>query len=82
MDNKMICKYCNTECTKKNWARHRQSKICQSYQKSVKAFNNMLLEKDIKIKTLDDLVRKPFTDQKGKIIYLNNFQLRFLNKIN
>lgn len=76
-----ICDYCGNTTTKHNWARHKKTKICQSYQNSVKAFNKLLLEKDIKIKTLDDLVRKPFTNENGKMIYLNNFQLRFLNKL-
>lgn len=76
-----ICNYCNNKTTKANWARHKKSKICLAYQKSIKSFNELLLERDIKIKTLDDLVRKPFTNEKGKTIYLNNFQLRFLNKL-
>jgi len=81
MENKIKCKFCGIESTKKNWGRHKKSRICQSYQNSVKAFNEMLLEQGTKIKTFDDLIKKPFTNEKGKTIYLNNFQLKFLNKL-
>jgi len=77
----LICKFCSRVYTKQNVTRHRNTKICKSYQNAVVAFNKMLLEDNVKITCLDDLVKKPFTGNDGKVIYLNPMQLRFLNKL-
>ena len=76
-----ICDFCGKEYTIHNVTRHRKSKTCKAYQNAVSAFNKMLLEGETKIKSLDDLIRKPYTGNDGKIIYLNPMQLRFLNKL-
>jgi len=80
-NDKIMCNYCGNMYSRTNKSRHRKSKVCQSYQNSIQAFNKILLEDKIKIKTFDDLIKKPFTNEQGKVIYMNNFQLRFLNKL-
>ena len=80
-NDKLICKFCGKSYTRCNGSHHRKSKICKAYQDAIKKFNELLLEDKNKIKSFDDLIKKPFTNEKGKMIYLNNFQLRFLNKI-
>jgi hypothetical protein len=79
MSNKIKCNFCGEIYTKSNKARHNKSKICQSYQKSVQAFNDLLLENKNKIKTFDDMIKKPCVDMNGKLLYLNNTQIKFLN---
>ncbi len=81
MSDKVKCNFCNELYTKSNRARHRKSKICQSYQNSLKAFNELLLENKTKARSFDDLIKKPYTDRNGKVIYLNNMQIKFLNKL-
>lgn len=82
MAEKIKCNFCGEAYTKSNRARHKKSKICKAYQDSVKAFNEMLLENKNRVKSFDDLIKKPFKDKNGKIIFLNNMQIKFLNKLN
>jgi hypothetical protein len=76
-----ICNFCGDTTTKQNWARHKKSKTCSAYQKAVRSFNKLLLEDDTKIKSLSDLVKRPYTDKNGKVIYLNDMQLKFIKKL-
>lgn len=75
------CNFCGNSSSIKNYARHKKSKICSVYQNAVKSFNEILLEDKCKIKSLSDLLKKPYTSQDGKIIYLSDSQLKFINKI-
>ena len=75
------CTYCGKNYTRANKSRHRKTAICLAYQKAVQTYNKLLLTENNKIKTLEDLVKKPFTDNKGNTIYLSNMQLNFVNKL-
>ena len=75
------CHFCGQEHTRSNKSRHRKSKLCTAYQNAVKTYNEMLLSEGNKIKSFDDMIKKPYTDAKGKTIYLNNMQLKFVNKL-
>lgn len=58
-----------------------RSKRCMTYQDAVSVFNDLLLEDDKHTKNFDDMIKKPYTGPDDKVIYLNNMQLRFLNKL-
>lgn len=75
------CNFCGQYYTKSNKARHQKSSVCLAYQDAVNAVNEIFLEEDKQVKSFDDFVKKPFKGSDGKIIYLNNRQLKFLGKL-
>ena len=75
------CNLCGKSYTRANRSRHRKSSTCMAYQKAVQTYNKLLLSENNKISTLEDLTKKPFTDNEGNIIYLSNMQLNFINKL-
>lgn len=81
MSEPKICNFCGKKYTKYNVTRHRKTKICQAYQKSIKIFNNMLLENQTKAISLKDLITEPYTNNEGDTIYINQMQKRFLKKL-
>jgi hypothetical protein len=77
----IYCQYCDTKIIRKNKARHERSKVCSAYQDATQLFNDMILTDSNKVKSFKDLIKKPYTDQNGKTIYLNRKQLKFINKM-
>jgi hypothetical protein len=77
----ITCEFCGNEYTRSNKSRHKKSMICKAYQDGVRIYNDFLLTDSKKIKSFDDLIKKPYTDKKGNTIFLNNLQLKFINKL-
>ena len=80
-NNKLTCIFCKSEYSRKNGARHRKSKCCKAYQGASKIISDLIFKEEDKIKCLDDIVKRAFTYPDGKIIYLNNKQIKFLENL-
>lgn len=82
--DKIKCDYCNTMYTRKNRAQHRKSKFCKAYQDINTIFKKLVLKvgPDMIKTNMKDLIAHPYTDKKGKTIYLTDNQYNFYSKLN
>lgn len=76
----ITCTYCKTQYRRNNQARHRKSKLCQSYQKANDMIKNFVLNYK-KGDSIDDKILTPYKNDKNDIIYLSAKQINLLKNI-
>jgi len=84
-NDKIECKYCGTLHSRSHRSHHLKTKKCKAYQDANDVIRQTLLLNigmDTGKKTMKDLILEPYTDKKGKTIYLTKNQFNFLSKLN
>lgn len=80
-NDKLLCMYCHRKYSRRNSARHRRSRICKTHQDATKIINDLVIKEGHKQITYKDMMKRAFTYPNGKVIYLNDKQVNFLESL-
>lgn len=78
--DRIICDICYKEYSRHNAHNHRNTQYHQVHNNIIEALKHSIKEFD-GIKEFKDILKQPYTDNKGNIKYLSKFQLNFYNKL-